>query len=83
MVSRLWTWRTRPWINRTYKPKRKWHIFKNRNDDKRNTIVKSKTYSNLKHNANNQDVYDVAEALMGLQEYEILEIAKIDNTTLA
>ena len=48
-----------------------------------NTIVKSKTYSNLKHNANNQDVYDVAEALMGLQEYEILEIAKIDNTTLA
>ena len=48
-----------------------------------NTIVKSKTYSNLKHNANNQDVYDVARALMNLQEYEILEIAKIDNTTLA
>ncbi len=54
-----------------------------RDDSTGNTIVKSKTYSNLKHNANNQDVYDVAEALMGLQEYEILEIAKIDNTTLA
>ena len=54
-----------------------------KDDSTGNTIVKSKTYSNLKHNANNQDVYDVAEALMGLQEYEILEIAKIDNTTLA
>ena len=54
-----------------------------RDDSTGNTIVKSKTYSNLKHNANNQDVYDVAEALMGLQEYEILEVAKIDNTTLA
>ena len=48
-----------------------------------NTIVKSKTYSNLKHNANNQDVYDVAKALMDLQESEVLEISKIDNTTLA
>lgn len=54
-----------------------------KDDSTGNTIVKSKTYSNLKHNANNQDVYDVAEALMGLQEYEILEVAKIDNTTLA
>ena len=48
-----------------------------------NTIVKSKTYSNLKHNANNQDVYDVAEALMGLQDYAIIEVLKQDSTTLA
>ena len=48
-----------------------------------NTIVKSKTYSNLKHNANNQDVYDVAEALMGLQDYSVLEVLKQDSTTLA
>ena len=54
-----------------------------RDDYTGNTIVKSKTYSNLKHNANNQDVYDIAKALMNLQEYEVLEIAKIDNTTLA
>ena len=39
------------------------------NDSTGNTIVKSKTYSNLKYNANNQDVYDVAQALMGLQDY--------------
>ena len=47
------------------------------------TKVRSKTFSNLKHNATAQDVYDVAEALIGLQEYDQLEIAKIDNTTLA
>ena len=42
------------------------------------TKVKSKTVSSLK-----QNVYDVGEALMALQEYEVIEIAKIDNTTLA
>ena len=48
-----------------------------------NTKVRSKTFSSLKHNASAQDVYDVACTLMNLQEYEVLEIAKIDNTTLA
>ena len=38
------------------------------------TKVKSKTYSNLKYNANNQDVYDVAQALMGLKDYAVLEV---------
>ena len=47
------------------------------------TKVRSKTFSALKHNASAQNVYDVAEALMGLQEYTPIEIAKIDNTTLA
>ena len=45
-------------------------------------IVKSKTYSNLKYDANNQDVYDVAQALMGLQDYTVLEVLKQDSTTL-
>ena len=47
------------------------------------TKVKSKTYSNLKYNANNQDVYDVAQALMELQDYPVLEVLKQDSTTLA
>ena len=46
------------------------------------TKVRSKTFSALKHNASAQNVYDVANALMGLQEYTPIEIAKIDNTTL-
>ena len=47
------------------------------------TKVKSKTFASLKPDASAQNVYDVGEALMALQEYEVLEIAKIDNTTLA
>ena len=47
------------------------------------TKVRSKTFSNLKHNASAQDVYDVCESLMSLQEYAVIETAKIDNTTLA
>ena len=47
------------------------------------TKVKSKTFSSVKHDASAQNVYDVAQALMELQEYTTIEIAKIDNTTLA
>ena len=47
------------------------------------TKVKSKTFSSVKHDASAQNVYEVAEALMNLQEYSTIEIAKIDNTTLA
>lgn len=47
------------------------------------TKVKSKTYSNIKPEATSQDIYDVASALEHLQEFTVLEIAKIENTTLA
>lgn len=46
------------------------------------TKVRSKTFSNLKHDAGAQNVYDVAESLMSLQEYDVLETIKIDTTTL-
>lgn len=46
------------------------------------TKVRSKTFSNLKHDASAQDVYDVSESLMALQEHDVLETIKIDNTTL-
>ena len=46
------------------------------------TKVKSKTYSNVRHNATSQDIYDVAITLQSLQEYEVIEICKIENTTL-
>lgn len=52
-------------------------------NDNGKTIVKSRTYSNLKHNASSNDVYDVANALASLQQHSLLEITKIDNTTLA
>ena len=47
------------------------------------TKVKSKTYSNIKPEATSQAIYDVATALEGLQEFPVLEVTKIDNTTLA
>ena len=46
------------------------------------TKVRSKTFSSVKYDASAQNVYDVAEALMELQEYQTIEVAKIDNTTL-
>ena len=46
------------------------------------TKVRSKTFSSVKHEASAQNVYDVAETLMELQEYQTIEVAKIDNTTL-
>ena len=52
-------------------------------NDNGKTIVKSRTYSNLKHDAKALDVYNVADALASLQQHDVLEIAKIDNTTLS
>ena len=40
------------------------------------TKVRSKTFSNLKHDATSQKVYDVSEGLMTLQEYDVLETIK-------
>ena len=44
--------------------------------------LEAKNFSYVKHDASAQNVYDVAEALMELQEYQTIEVAKIDNTTL-
>ena len=52
-----------------------------KDDSTGKTKVKSKTFS--KHSASNEDVYEVASAIESLQQYPVLEIAKIDNTTLA
>ena len=54
-----------------------------KDDSTGKTKVKSKTFSNVKHNASNENVYEVASAIDSLQQYPVLEIAKIDNTTLA
>jgi len=47
------------------------------------TKVKSKTYSNIRPDATSQDIYDVATKIESLQEYTVLEICRIENTTLA
>ncbi|MGL4911822.1 MAG: DUF1659 domain-containing protein [Romboutsia sp.] len=45
--------------------------------------VKSRTYSNVKPSAVNDDVYAVGSVIASLQDYTLLEVAKIDNTTLS
>lgn len=50
--------------------------------DNGRTIVKSRTYSNLKPDAKALDVYNVADAMASLQQHSVLEIVKQDNTQL-
>lgn len=46
------------------------------------TIVKSRSYSNIKANAKALDVFNVAETLISLQQHDKLSIIKLDNTEL-
>lgn len=45
-------------------------------------IIKSKTFSKVKSSAIDQDVYDVATALVGLQKYPVDEIRIIKESQL-
>ena len=45
--------------------------------------TKSRTYSNVKPSAANDDVHAVGSIIASLQDYTLLEVAKIDNTTLS
>lgn len=47
------------------------------------TIVRSKTYSNVKPGASSDDIYAVGDAIAALQEHKLLEVARIDNSTLS
>lgn len=51
------------------------------NDDGK-TVIKSRTYSNVKADAAYQDVFDVAKGLVDLQIHDNIEILKQDNTVL-
>ena len=46
------------------------------------TIVKSRSYSNVKANAKALDVFNVAKTLVSLQQHDKLSIVKQDNTEL-
>ena len=47
------------------------------------TIVRSKTFSNVKPAALADDMYEVGDAIASLQKHALLEIARIDNSTLS
>lgn len=45
-------------------------------------IVRTKTYSNVKASAEDQEVYDVATILSGLQEHDLKEVHRVDDVVL-
>lgn len=47
------------------------------------TKVKTKTYSNVRPSADVDKLFEVANSIISLQNYEVLEILKIDNSTLS
>ena len=52
-------------------------------DENQKTIVKSKTYSKVRPDVTHEKVYAVADAMASLQEHTLIEVAKIDNTTIS
>lgn len=44
--------------------------------------TKIKTFSNVKHSASLQDAFNVVEALVNLQEHSLMDVIKVDNTTI-
>lgn len=52
-------------------------------DEDGSPILRSRSYSGVKPAAADQDVFDVAEVLGGLQQYVVEEISRTDETGLA
>ncbi|MGL5713770.1 DUF1659 domain-containing protein [Clostridium chrysemydis] len=51
--------------------------------DNGRSLIRSRTYSNLKNDATALDVFNVANAIASLQKHSVLDIVKVDNTSLA
>ncbi|MGL6106417.1 DUF1659 domain-containing protein [Romboutsia sp.] len=47
------------------------------------TIYKTRTFSSISPDATDQDVFDVGNLITSLQKHQLVEIAKIDNSTLS
>lgn len=52
-------------------------------DEKGNPVYRSKSLNNVKPAAADQDLFDVAEAIAGLQDYTLDGISRVDNADLA
>lgn len=52
-------------------------------NDQGKTILKTRSFSNVKHNATSENVYEVAQTLASLQEHTLSEVVKQDNTELS
>ncbi|MDD3612907.1 MAG: DUF1659 domain-containing protein [Caldicoprobacterales bacterium] len=51
-------------------------------DEAGRAISRSKSYSNVKPDASNQDIFDTAMAIAGLQSYPVTAVRRIDQSEL-
>ena len=52
-------------------------------NEKGRTKMKTKTYSAVKYAATDEDLYEVSEAIAGLQEHDLFAIFKHDKAELS
>lgn len=52
-------------------------------DSNSKRITGTKTFGFVNPIANDQDLLDVANAIAGLQQYDLYNVVRIDNTTLS
>lgn len=46
-------------------------------------VVKSKTFPNVKADATDDSIFEVANALVKLQEHSLVYVIRVDNTSLS
>lgn len=46
-------------------------------------IIKTKTYSSVKHDASNEDIMAVVNAIVALQDHTLSAVNRIDNFSLS
>ncbi|KFI35439.1 hypothetical protein HY00_05005 [Peptococcaceae bacterium SCADC1_2_3] len=51
-------------------------------DAQGNPVIRTKSFSRLKATAVDQNVFDVAQALAGLQEYGLNKVMRVDGSEL-
>ncbi|HAG10282.1 MAG TPA: hypothetical protein DCK76_02595 [Desulfotomaculum sp.] len=51
-------------------------------DAQGNPVYRSRNYKGISSSATDQDLYDVAQAIAGLQSYTLSKISRVDNAQL-
>ncbi|NLY42819.1 MAG: DUF1659 domain-containing protein [Clostridiaceae bacterium] len=51
-------------------------------DENGNSIIRTKTFSNIKASASNQDLMDVAQQLFSVQKHQVTSIIRVDENEL-
>ncbi len=52
-------------------------------DEKGNPVMRTRSFSGVKPSAGDQEVYDVAQVIAGLQQYPVEEITRVNENSLS